>query len=274
MVVPPPLLPPQPTQTAPAINNAKPAKTSPRFFLNDGIHNRKSAKASVAAAALPGRSHRGPSGLVSGLKNTFAAVVVQVSVAEPEGAAWVSVMGLVFRKEQNGGKDWDVAATLAENETEYGSPAVPMALTVKVPDWPGAAAVNEEATGVIEYTPVTEKVTPEVITVLPFTPNTETTYWPATVVAVVIRDKVTVPPAPRTTEFALSEHGGMLDVGEVTEHVNPTVPVNPFTGATVITDAPVVPAANVTGFVPGARVKVGVGGAATVTPYPADVDAK
>jgi len=85
------------------------------------------------------------------------------------------------------------------------------------------------------------------------------------VVAVVTTVSVEVCDAPNTTDVGLNEHVGVdVRFAGATLQVSPTVPVNPFVGATVITEVAKLPATTV-GLVAGVSVKLGTTGAVTVT---------
>jgi hypothetical protein len=121
-----------------------------------------------------------------------------------------------------------------------------------------AVEASENEPGVVTVT-----VTVVVATVAPLVPVTVTVYALSDVVAVVVTVSVEVCEAPKLTEVGLNEHVG-VDVKFVgaTLHVSATVPVNPFAGATVITDVPGLPATTV-GLLADATVKLA--GAVTVT---------
>lgn len=123
-----------------------------------------------------------------------------------------------------------------------------------------AVDVKENEPGVVTVT-----VTAFEATVAPLVPVTVTVYALKDVVTVVATVKVEVCAAPRTTEVGLNEQVGVeVRFDGATLQVSATVPVNPLTGATVITDVPEVPATTV-GLVAELTVKVGAAATVTVT---------
>ena len=234
--------PPHPVQIAPAMKITNPANTSPRRFRIDGIHSTNIVNASVAAAALPGINHRGLLGLLEGLNTALAAVVVQVSVKVVVGVACVNVAVVTGRKTplklHAGGEVCEGPDTPGtDNVTANGKPDVAVVVMPTVPDCPGADAENDEAVGVRVYMPTTTNDTPFVTTVEPLVPLTVTlNKVPAATVEVTVTESVVVCDAPNAIELGLIEHvGAVAATGLVapTTHVNATVPVNPFVGATV-----------------------------------------
>jgi hypothetical protein len=220
----------------------------------------------VAAAAVPTIQRMFGRRLFVGMKGTPAAAVVPtVSVAVPVVVALVKLIGPPTEHVGVSVAPAGADVTLQDNAIAPVNPPVPVAVMVEVPDWPGVAIVTAVDASVNVPGVVTVTVTVVVTTLAPLVPVTVTVYGVNDVVAVVVTVSVEVCEAPNTIDGLLNEQVG-VDVRFVgaTLHVSATVPVNPFVGATVITDVAGLPATT-DGLLAGVRVKLSTGAAVTVT---------
>ena len=195
-----------------------------------------------------------------------AAVVLTVSVAVP--VAVVVPAKLIGPPTEHVGESTappGADVTLHDNAIAPVNPPVPVAVIVDVPDCPGVAIVTEVDASVNVPGVVTVTVTVVVTTLAPLVPVTVTVYADNDVLAVVVTVSVEVCEDPSTINGLLNEQVG-VDVRFVgaTLQVSATVPVNPFVGATVITDVPELPATT-EGLLAEDSVKLSTGAAVTVT---------
>jgi hypothetical protein len=210
--------------------------------------------------------------LFVGRKGTpAAAVVLTVSVAVPVVVELVKLIGPPTEHVGESTAPPGADVTLHDNATAPVNPPVPVAVIVEVPDCPGVAIVTAVDASVNVPGVVTVTVTGAVMTNAPLVPVTVTVYELSDVVAVVVTVSVEVCEAPNTIEGALNEQVGVeVRFVGATLHVSATVPVNPFVGATVITDVAGFPATT-DGLLAEATVKLAGGVTVTATVFVAIV---
>jgi hypothetical protein len=226
-----------------------------------------STSKTVAAALAPTTQRRlfGRRLFVGRKGMPAAAVVLTVSVAVPVGVVVPAKLIGPPTEHVGGSAAPTTPVTLHDSVIAPVNPPVPVAVIVEVPDCPGVAIVTAVDASVNAPGVVTVTVTVVVTTLAPLVPVTVTVYADNDVVAVVVTVSVEVCEAPSTIDGLLNEQVG-VDVRFVgaTLQVSATVPVNPFVGATVITDVPELPATT-EGLLAEDSVKLSTGAAVTVT---------